>query len=99
MVEIFVTIRRRLAGILFIMRVKKALSSDNRLLKAARILWVVYAAGLLILFLVSLPGYFERVSTGTVPAISFDIDQPPGNEYFTSRIAASGLSTRGWLAA
>lgn len=81
------------------MRIISALSSDDRLLKAARILWVVYAAGLLILFLASLPGYFERVSAGTVPDISFDIDQPPGNEYFTSRIAASGLSTGGWLAA
>ena len=85
-----------------IMHALESEASPNRpprWLKAARILWVVYAVGLLLLYLISLPGYVERVSTGTVPGISFDIDRPPGNAYFTTRVAASGLSVESWLAA
>jgi hypothetical protein len=47
---------------------------------------------ILILSLASLPGYYERVITGTVPDISFNIVEPPGNAFFTARAAATGLT-------
>ncbi len=70
-----------------------------RWLRVARGLWVVYAVFLLVLYLVSLPGYFERVLAGTAPNVSFDLDWPAGNAYFAARAAAAGLSLRGWLLA
>jgi hypothetical protein len=65
----------------------------------ARGLWVIYAVALLALYLVSLPGYFERVLGGTVPDVAFNLDWPTGNAYFAARAAAAGLSLRGWLLA
>lgn len=74
-------------------------SSPYRLLWVVRAVWLVYAVGLLALYLVSLPGYFERVATGTVPAISFDVAWPSGNAYFAARAAAAGLTVNQFLVA
>lgn len=41
--------------------------------------------GILILSLTNLPGYYDRVITGTTPGVSFDIDWPPGNAFFVAR--------------
>jgi hypothetical protein len=74
-------------------------SSHHRLIQIARWLWVLYAVALLLLYLFSLPGYFERVLAGRVPDIEFNLDWPAGNAYFAARAAAAGLSLRGWLLA
>jgi len=68
-------------------------------MQLARWLWVIYAVVLLLLYLFTLPGYFERVLGGTAPNVSFDLDWPPGNAYFAARATAAGLSLRGWLLA
>lgn len=82
------------------MTVKNVPSSSNRLLTAARVAWATYAVGLLILALASMPGYYNHVITGTVPEnISFELGQPPGNAFFTTRAAAAGLSIPQFLIA
>jgi hypothetical protein len=81
------------------MNVDSAPSSHHRLLTAARVVWLVYALGLLAFYLVSLPGYFERVTSGIVPDISFDAARPMGNAYFTARAATAGLTVSQYLVA
>ncbi len=62
-------------------------------LRIARGLWVVYAVVMLVVYVVILPAYFQRVTTGTVPdGIVFDISQPTGNLYFTNRAERAGLT-------
>jgi hypothetical protein len=76
------------------------LPAHPRLLKAARVFWLFYAAGILVLHLVSLPGYFAQVSAGTVPEdMLFDENQPTGNAYFATRAATAGLSIDQYLVA
>lgn len=75
-------------------------SSHHRLIQMARWLWVIYAVGLLLLFLTSLPGYVQHVTTGTVPDdIIFDVAQPTGNTYFVSRAERAGLTLQQYVAA
>lgn len=52
---------------------------------------MIYAVALLLLYLMSLPDYFERVLAGTMPAIEFNLDWPAGNAYFASRTERVGL--------
>jgi hypothetical protein len=73
-------------------------SSRHRLLMAARVLWVVYAAGLLLLYFASLPGYVDRVLAGAIPAdAQFDIDWPAGQAYFPARAAVAGVTLSQFL--
>lgn len=81
------------------MNTESAPSSHHRLLTAARAVWLIYAVGLLAIYLASLPGYFERVTAGAVPDISFDIAWPNGNAYFTARATAAGLTVSRFLVA
>jgi len=85
------------------MRLKSRQTSANRLprgLRIARILWIVYVTAMLVFYLASLPGYIEHVTTGTVPdGVVFDIAQPPGNAYFTSRADRAGLTLEQYLVA
>lgn len=81
------------------MSVHRSSSSPHRLLTVARVAWLLYAAGLLVLALASLPGYYERVMTGTVPDISFEMGEPSGNAYYENRAEAAGLPLRQFLAA
>ncbi len=81
------------------MTVKNVPSSPNRLLTAARAVWLVYAILLLGLGLASFPGFYHRVITGTVPDISFEIGAPTGNAFFTARAATAGLSLHQFLIA
>ena len=75
-------------------------SSSHRLLAVARLVWLLYVAGLLIIYLLSLPGYFERVTTGTVPTdIVFEIGAPMGNGYFTARADNAALTVRQYVIA
>ncbi len=42
--------------------------------------------------LAGMPGYYERVITGTVPEnISFEVGQPNGNAFFAARAEAADL--------
>jgi MFS family permease len=74
-------------------------SSRHRLLTAARVLWVVYAVSLLVLYLASLPVFVERVLAGTVADILFDVAWPRGNAYFVARAAVAGVSLQQHLVA
>ena len=81
------------------MNVEIPATSHNRLLAVARAVFVVYVIGSLFIYLISLPAYFERVTSGSVSDISFDMNQPAGNDYFTTRAAAAGLTLGGYLLA
>lgn len=81
------------------MNVEIPTPSHYRLLAVARALWLVYAVAILILSLASLPAYYQRVTAGTVPDISFDVVQPAGNAFFTARAAAAGLPLRQFMVA
>ena len=70
-----------------------------RWLAAARFLGAFYAVSLLGLYLASLPAFIERVTTGAVPDIVFDVAQPVGNAYFATRAAAAGLSLQQYVLA
>ena len=73
--------------------------SHPRLLRAARVVWLLYAGVILLISLASLPGYYQRVTTGTVPDISFEAARPSGNAYFTERAADAGLVLEQFIAA
>ena len=62
-----------------------------RLLRAARVVWLLYAVSILLISLASLPAYHQRVTTGTVPDISFDVAWPAGNAYFIAHAAVAEL--------
>lgn len=44
-------------------------------------------------------GYYNRVITGTLPDISFEIGAPTGNAFFTARATTAGLSLQQFLIA
>ncbi|MBP6016909.1 MAG: hypothetical protein KA586_09325 [Candidatus Promineofilum sp.] len=81
------------------MNVEMSPPSPHRLLTAARAVWLAYAIMLLSVALASLPGYYNRVITGTLPDISFEIGAPTGNAFFTARATTAGLSLQQFLIA
>jgi hypothetical protein len=68
----------------------------GRWLQLARTLWVILAVGMAVLWLASLPTFYQRVTSQMVPT-NVTGASPVSNEFFQQQAAEAGLSLAGYV--